>query len=234
MPERFGIGKINRINRRINRHPNYPIYAIFFTISILISFITVTNYIEPTLIELCRVKAESLGISISHRVVEEVMKNVGYLDLIILDRDETGKMMALRANVIEMNRIASEVSLAIQEKNNEIEATHVQIPIGNFTGNSLLAGMGPKIKVKIIPTGTVNVEFKTEFLSSGINQTRHRVFLEVKSKMGIVAPFVSKRVEVITELNVAETVLVGEVPETYYNLQGVDEVTTDDTLNMWE
>ena len=231
MSERFGIGKINR---RINRHPNYPIYAIIFILSILISFITVTNYIEPTLIELCRVKAESLGISISHNVVEEVMGNVGYLDLIILDRDETGKIMALRANVIEMNRIASEVSLAIQEKNNKLEATYVQIPIGNFTGNSLLAGMGPKIKVKIIPTGTVNVEFKTEFLSSGINQTRHRVFLEIKSKMGIVAPFVSKRVEVITELNVAETVLVGEVPETYYNLEGVSEVTTDDTLNMWE
>ena len=234
MSERFGIGKINRINMRINRHPNYPIYAVFFMMSLLISFITVTNYIEPTLIELCKVKAESLGISIAHGVVEEVMGNVGYLDLIILDRDETGKIMALRANVIEMNRIASEVSLAIQEKNNKLEATYVQIPIGNFTGNSLLAGMGPKIKVKIIPTGTVNVEFKTEFLSSGINQTRHRVFLEIKSKMGIVAPFVSKRVEVITELNVAETVLVGEVPETYYNLQGVDEVTTDDTLNMWE
>lgn len=234
MPERFGIGKINLINRRINRHPNYPIYAAFFLLSILISFVTITKYIEPTLIELCRVKAESLGISISHSVVEEVMRNVGYLDLIILDRDETGKIMALRANVIEMNRIASEVSLAIQEKNNELGATNVQIPIGNFTGNSLLAGLGPKIKVQIIPTGTVNVEFKTEFISSGINQTRHRVFLEIKSKMGIVAPFVSNRVEVITELNVAETVLVGEVPETYYNLQGVAEVTTDDTLNMWE
>ena len=98
----------------------------------------------------------------------------------------------------------------------------------------MLAGLGPKIKVKIIPTGTVNIEFKTEFLSSGINQTRHRIYLEIKSKMGIVAPFVSQRVEVINEINIAETVLIGEVPETYYNLEGVDEVTTDDTLNMWE
>lgn len=223
MPERF------RLGRRSGK--NYLIYFIAFVVSILVSFITITNYIEPTLIELCQVKAESLGISISHKVVEDVMSNIGYLDLIILDRDETGKIMALRANVIEMNRIASEVSLAIQEKNNELEVTYVEIPIGNFFGNSLVAGLGPKIKVKIVPTGTVNVEFKTEFLSSGINQTRHRVYLEVKSKMGIVAPFVSNRVEVITELNVAETVLVGEVPETYYNLEGI---TSDDTLNMWQ
>ena len=226
MPERFGIKKTPKIN--------ISTYIIIFAISILISFITITHYIEPTLIELCRVRAESLGISNANKVVENVMRDVGYLDLIILDRDETGKILALRANVIEMNRIASEISLAIQKQNNELGASYVQIPIGNFTGNSLLAGLGPKIKVKIIPTGTVNIEFKTEFLSSGINQTRHRIYLEIKSKMGIVAPFVSKRVEVINEVNIAETVLIGEVPETYYNLEGVSEVTTDDTLNMWD
>lgn len=226
MPERFGIKR--------NPKFNPSTYIILFTISIFVSFITITNYIEPTLIELCRVRAESIGIANANKVVERVMRDVGYLDLIILDRDEAGKILALRANVIEMNRIASEISLAIQEQNNEIEATHVSIPIGNFTGNSLLAGLGPKIKVKIVPTGTVNIEFKTEFLSSGINQTRHRIYLEIKSKMGIVAPFVSKRVEVVNEVNIAETVLIGEVPETYYNLEGVEEVTTDDTLNMWE
>lgn len=226
MPERFGIKR--------NPKFNPSTYIILFTISIFVSFITITHYIEPTLIELCRVRAESIGISNANKVVERVMRDVGYLDLIILDRDEAGKILALRANVIEMNRIASEISLAIQEQNNEIETTHVSIPIGNFTGNSLLAGLGPKIKVKIIPTGTVNIEFKTEFLSSGINQTRHRIYLEIKSKMGIVAPFVSKRVEVVNEVNIAETVLIGEVPETYYNLESVEEVTTDDTLNMWE
>lgn len=226
MPERFGI-------RRTIKY-NLSAYIIILLISILSSFIIITHYIEPTLIELCRVRAESLGISNANKVVENVMRDIGYLDLIILDRDEEGRILALRANVIEMNRIASEISLAIQKQNNELGASYVQIPIGNFTGNSLLAGLGPKIKVKIIPTGTVNIEFKTEFLSSGINQTRHRIYLEIKSKMGIVAPFVSQRVEVKNEVNIAETVLIGNVPETYYNLEGVNEVTTDDTLNMWE
>ena len=143
MPERFGIRKNIK-----NIKNTFPIYIIFFSMSILISFVTITHYIEPTLIELCRVKAESLGISNANKVVESVMRDVGYLDLIILDRDDSGKILALRANVIEMNRIASEISLAIQKQNNELEATYVQIPIGNFTGNSLLAGLGPKIKVK--------------------------------------------------------------------------------------
>ncbi len=80
----------------------------------------------------------------------------------------------------------------------------------------------------------MKIEFKTEFLSSGINQTRHRVYLQIKSKMGIIAPFANSGVEVLTEVNVAETVLIGDVPTTYYNLEGVEDVTTDDSLNMWE
>lgn len=226
MKERFGIKRYNKKNIFLN--------FVLLMITIVVTFNTITSYIEPTIVELCNVRAESLGISISNEVVEEVMRDIGYLDLIILDRNVEGKILALRANVIEMNRIASEISMGIQEKNDELEATYIKIPIGNFTGNSLLAGHGPSIQVKIIPTGTVNIEFKTEFISTGINQTRHRVYLEIKMKMGIVAPFTSKRVEVINEVNVAETVLIGEVPETYYNLEGVEDLTTDDTLNMWE
>ena len=162
------------------------------------------------------------------------MGGIGYLDLIILDRDDTGRILALRANVIEMNRIASEISFEIQKLNNELEESYIKIPIGNFTGNSLLAGRGPSITVKIIPRGTVGIDFKTEFISTGINQTRHRIYLEIKLKMWIVAPFTSERVEVLNHVNVAETVLIGDVPDTFYNLEGVSDVTTDDSLNMWE
>lgn len=118
--------------------------------------------------------------------------------------------------------------------NDKLGETYVKIPIGNFTGNSLLAGRGPTIKVKIVPAGTVSIEFKTEFLSTGINQTRHRVYLEVLNKMSIVAPFTSERVEVLNEVNVAETVLIGDVPSTFYNLEGMQDLSVDDSLNVWE
>ena len=80
--------------------------------------------------------------------------------------------------------------------------------------------------------GTVNTDYKTEFLSSGINQTRHRIYIEIKSDMSVVAPFTNETVEVITNVNVAETVLIGNVPETFYNIEGMEKVTVDDTLNL--
>lgn len=226
MEERLGFNKVKK--------KSFIFEYIIIILAIWIAFELITYLVEPTLMALCKVKAESLGISISNKIVQEVMDDVGYLDLIILDRDDSGKILALRANVIEMNRIASEISVGIQEMNNELEESYIRIPIGNFTGNSLLAGRGPSIKVKLIPTGTVNIEFKTEFVSTGINQTRHRVYLEIKSKMGIVAPFTSEKVEVVNHVNVAETVLIGDVPSTFYNLEGVSDVTTDDSLNMWD
>ena len=86
---------------------------------------------------------------------------------------------------------------------------------GNFTGNSLLAGCGPNVKVKVIPIGTVKTDFKTEFVSAGINQTRHRVYLRVYCTMYVAAPLVGNEIVVNNGVVVAETVLIGDVPEFY-------------------
>ena len=110
-----------------------------------------TNLIKPTLIALCKVRSQSLATSISGKVVQEVMGGLGYLDLITLDRDDAGNILALRANVIEMNKISSEIGTLIQNEYSELEDMFIKIPIGNFTGNELLAGRGPKIVVKIVP-----------------------------------------------------------------------------------
>ena len=86
---------------------------------------------------------------------------------------------------------------------------------GNFTGNKLLSGYGPYIRVKVIPVGTVTTDFKTEFISAGINQTRHRVYLGVVCTMYVVAPLMSSEIVVNNSVTVAETVLIGDVPEFY-------------------
>ena len=184
------------------------------------------------MIALCKVRSESLANSIAGKVVQEVMSGIGYLDLITLDRDEQGEILALRANVIEMNKISAEISSLVQEKYLDLEDMYIRIPIGNFTGNELLAGRGPRIVVKIIPVGTVGTDYKTEFISAGINQIRHRIYLEIKSKMTIVAPFTNKTVEVINNVNVAETVLIGEVPNTFYNMEGISDFTSNDAMNL--
>lgn len=201
---------------------------------VVLVFEIFTTLIEPSLIAMCEIRANSIGVSVSNKAVKQVMEEVGYdNELIKLEKDEAGNILALKANVIEMNYIASLIGSRTQQMYNELTETYVQIPIGNFTGNALLAGRGPRIRVKIMPVGTVGSDFKTEFVSTGINQTRHRVYLQVVSSMRVIAPFSTKTIKVVNNVNVAETVLIGDVPNSYYNLENVDNIA-DDSLNLWD
>lgn len=193
-----------------------------------------TSLIEPSIIAMCEIRANSIGVSISNKAVKQVMEEVGYdIELVKLEKDEAGNIIALQANVVEMNYIASLIGSRTQQMYNELTEAYIKIPIGNFTGNALLAGRGPSIEVKIVPVGTVGSDFKTEFVSTGINQTRHRVYLQVISSMRVIAPFTTQTIKVVNNVNVAETVLIGDVPSSYYNLEGVDNIV-DDSLNLWD
>lgn len=209
------------------------IILILIFIPILI-FQIFTTLIEPSLIAMCEIKANSIGVTVSNKAVKQVMEEVGYTsDLVKLEKDNEGKIIALKADVVEMNYISSLIGSRTQQMYNELTETYVQIPVGNFTGNALLAGRGPRIRVKIMPVGTVGSDFKTEFVSTGINQTRHRVYLQVVSSMRVIAPFSTKTIKVVNNVNVAETVLIGNVPNSYYNLEGLDNIA-DDSLNLWD
>lgn len=210
---------------------------IIFCICILLPIVLFeifTTLIEPSIIAMCEIRANSIGVSVSNKAIKQVMEEVGYdMELVVLEKDEAGNIIALQANVVEMNYISSLIGSRTQQMYNELTEAYVKIPIGNFTGNALLAGRGPSIQVKIVPVGTVGSDFKTEFVSTGINQTRHRVYLQVISSMRVIAPFTTKTIKVVNNVNVAETVLIGEVPNSYYNLEGVDNIG-DDSLNLWD
>lgn len=224
----------NRGNGKNNKVKNYTIKIILILLACILLLEFMTMLIEPTLLALCEVRANSIGVMVSNAGVTKIIENVGYLDLITLDRDDSGKILALRANVIEMNKMSSQISIEIQRMCDELKETSVKIPIGNFTGNSLLAGMGPSITVKLIPAGSVSADFKTEFISTGINQTRHRVFIEIICSIRIVGPFSSRTMQVKNNVNVAETVLIGDVPSTFYNLEGMSDLNGKDSIELWQ
>jgi sporulation protein YunB len=231
--ERLGLTKKWKKIKINKSHKRLLIFILIVFIIPITLLEMITSLIKPTLMALCEINARSLGVTISNRVVTEMMENIGYLDLITLERDNSGNIKALKANVIEMNKLSAKIGLEIQKEYNELGEVYISIPLGNFTGNELLAGLGPKATIKIIPVGNVVTTFKTEFLSTGINQTRHRVYLEILNRVRIVAPLIINTSEIVTTVNVAETVLVGDVPDSFYNLEGLEGANVQDTLNLW-
>lgn len=214
--ERFGLKR--RICNRVNNRKIFLIKLILIMVIVMVVFQLMTNLVEETLQSLCEAKVESIAITVSNKAIDEVMDGIEYEDLIKFDKDAEGKIIALKSDVVAMNNISSEIATKIQNMYDELDDIYVYVPLGNFTGNSFLAGHGPNVRVKVIPAGTVNTEFRTEFIAAGINQTRHRVYLGVVCNMRVIAPFATEDIIVDNSVTVAETVLIGEVPEFYTNM----------------
>lgn len=97
----------------------------------------------------------------------------------------------------------------------------MKLLFGSFTGFKLLAGKGPGVKITISSIGSVETDLKSEFISQGINQTLHRVYLQVKCYVSILTPFDNIEQEITNQVLLAESVIVGNIPSTYYNLEGL-------------
>ena len=83
--------------------------------------------------------------------------------------------------------------------------------------------MGPDIKIRFLDTGTVETKVRSEFESTGINQTIHRIYLDVKCKVSILTPYNVVEETITNEVVLIENVIVGLVPSTYYNLEGMEK-----------
>lgn len=102
---------------------------------------------------------------------------------------------------------------------------------GSFTGIKLLSGRGPGIKIRISTVGNVETDLRSEFKAQGINQTLHRIYLQVKCEVSILTPFKDITRDISNQVLLMENVIIGTVPDTYYNIEGIG---TNDALEFIE
>ena len=142
----------------------------------------------------------------------------GYDYFVSFEKDNSGGITALTTNTRHINALSNNLISAIS---NAAGAGYfdMTVPIGSMTGSMLLTGRGPKIPVRAIMLTAAGATFDGEFASAGINQTRHRITLTVLVDINVTLPWGSEQQTVMAELLVAETVIVGKVPENYVNLK---------------
>lgn len=156
------------------------------------------------------------------RVVEIINKNIvsvyeskfNYDDIIYVEKDSNGKVVMLRADTVKLNALATEVAILSQQEIKEVGSIGVKMPLGYITKNNILSYYGPSITVKMEPIGRVETSYDSVFESAGINQTRHKIYINVKTDLKIILPLTNREVEVKHEIPVAETVIVGDIPRT--------------------
>lgn len=163
---------------------------------------------------------ENITYTVNEVIAEKVMEDeIDYKDMVSLEKDDRGNITALVTNMANVNFLQAEVTNAVVKRFAESDVTTVTVPVGSLFGNAFLSGKGPKVTVDILSVTNVKTAFRNEFSSAGINQTRHRIVMDVEVTLGILlAGYESNWKAVTTEITVAETVIVGSVPNTYASI----------------
>ena len=157
----------------------------------------------------------SINDTISRKLAAE---DYDYDYFVTIDRDESGAVTAVKANMSRVNALSSELLSDIVEAADKGQLS-LAIPLGNILGSSLLLGKGPHIPVDITLLTSSRVDFKNELSAAGINQTKHEMKLDVVVDIDVVLPWRTVSTQVVTEILIAETVIVGEVPQTYLDME---------------
>lgn len=121
------------------------------------------DYINPMFESLCYLRAKAIAAQIVNKKTKESIENIDYNDLITIVRDNNGNITMVKANVLAINRISAELTIDIQEGLENEKQTLIYIPFGSIFGNQVLSNVGPRIPVKITPSGVVTTDFKSEF-----------------------------------------------------------------------
>lgn len=175
----------------------------------------VLDAILPIFDTVCKNKAKSLATEISNKAATEVMKEYTYDELFTLEKDKEGNIVMVKSNIATINNITSEIATKIQKMINEQEKEDVEISLGSFTGIKFLSGKGPDIPIKISTKGNVETDLHSEFKEQGINQTLHRVYLQVDCEISILTPYNSITEKVSNQVLLVENVIVGNTPMFY-------------------
>ncbi|WP_425446058.1 sporulation protein YunB [Dethiothermospora halolimnae] len=204
------------MRNRKSKKKGFFIAIVLILVFSIYGFIIVEKNIKPTILAMSEAKARMIATqAINEAVQTKIQDDIKYKDLIFVRTDNRGKVTMMQANTVLMNSIASDVALEVQDQMRQIATNSIRVPLGSVLNSQILAKYGPKIKVEIVPQGTVTVDFSTEFQNAGINQTIHKVYLVINSKVRIIVPLTSNTVEVSSTVPIAETVIVGDVPESY-------------------
>lgn len=149
---------------------------------------------------------------------------ITYDDLFEVKYDNDGKVTMIKANSPKINSIAREIANLAQANLDSLGTQEIAIAVGTFTGLALLTGFGPDVTIKIVPIGTANCDFVSYFQSAGINQTAHKIYIDVYADVSIITPIDEPTVQVKAEILVCENLIVGEIPETYLSMHDISDM----------
>ncbi len=189
-------------------------------VGLLTAFLLVSlaeRKLQPVLSAAAKAQTRNRMTAVLERAVLDELagQEGGFAELVSIQRDGSGAITALTTDMARLNRLRAELTAAALAAVEGVDVSELKIPLGTLFDSEFLWARGPSIQVRALSVGTVNARFDSEFTSAGVNQTLHRLWLELDVPVTLLLPGGAVEAPVETRLCVAETVIVGQVPDTY-------------------
>ena len=179
-----------------------------------------TSGMQPLIRELAKAKVENQGQNVINEAIEEQLENgdIDYAHMVLLEKDLNGNVTALKTNMAEVNRLKTQTLAITDSMMLDLDVNEIGLPLGSVIFPTFFSGSGPKLPVKVLSISNSDAEFRNLFSEAGINQTAHQIMMDVIIDMTILTPVGTDTVRVVSSVVVAETVIVGNVPQSYVNV----------------
>lgn len=186
---------------------------------ILVLFLRLS--IAPLIEELAKARVENRASYIINEAIEAQLRSedIDYENIVYLEKDVNGAITALKTNINEINRLKTQILSVIDTMLLDLDVSEVGLPLGSLILPELFSGAGPKLPVKVMAISASDADFRNDFSEAGINQTSHRIMMDVTITMAVLTPVGTESVTVTSGVVVAETVIVGSVPGSYVNVK---------------
>ncbi|MGI6148527.1 MAG: sporulation protein YunB [Firmicutes bacterium] len=186
-----------------------------------VSLMAVEHRLAPVLYTWAETRAISIATRAINVAVEEMMAtSLSAVELATVLRDGSGNIQAIQYDMGEVNRVSSLATHKILQTLNNLGEEIFPIPLGQLTGLDFLASWGPGIPVRMIPVGGLTTTPVASFTSAGINQTWHRIALDIQVTMRVAVPLRSAEILVSTQVPILDEIFIGQVPTWYFGAHG--------------
>lgn len=197
---------------------------LFITAALIVLFFLFRNRYYSVVLELAQTQVKNVTSDLINDAIDRQIEdgNIQYDRIVYFEKDLEGRITALKTNMSEVNRLKTDVLNLINDEILAIGTDTIGIPLGNFFLPELLAGKGPSIPVHILSIRNSDANFSSDFSQAGINQTLQQLNMNVVVDVAILVLGKTDSFTVSSQVVVAETIIVGQVPQTYLQTGGIN------------
>ncbi len=189
----------------------------------MVSFFALRSKYRLTIRDLAETSVKNATSDLTNDALSIQIENgdIQYDRIVYFEKDLNGRITALKTNIGEINRIKTDILNIINGKILNLDATDIGIPLGSLFLPEFLSGRGPVIPVHILAVRNSDAAFSSHFAQAGINQTLHQLIMEVQVDAAVLVLGETSTFSITSEIVVAETIIVGDVPNTFIQAEGV-------------